>query len=252
MSPLFDESMLDRGAWRFSLFGVPVRIQIWLWLVLLILAGERDPREILIWVVAAVLALLVHELGHVLALRLYRTNSYVVLKPWGGATYPARDLYGRGPQIAVLLAGPLAGFCLGGLTLAAASYLGAKIVTGWMLFVPAIGVTPDMTLLPGKGLRYLIGGMGGIVSVSLYWGLVNLLPIWPLDGGQIARILLEQKRTSLIVSAAAGAAVALLGVALQNLMMVIVFGLLAGLSAMEAERTGGTRRPYRPREDRWR
>ena len=30
-----------------------------------------------------------------------------------------------------------------------------------------------------------------LVFINLYWGLVNLLPIWPLDGGQAAQVLLS-------------------------------------------------------------
>ena len=30
-----------------------------------------------------------------------------------------------------------------------------------------------------------------LLFANIYWGLMNLLPIWPLDGGQISRALFE-------------------------------------------------------------
>ena len=40
MSPNFDLSAANRGAWSFHLFGVWVRVQIWLWIILLILRAS--------------------------------------------------------------------------------------------------------------------------------------------------------------------------------------------------------------------
>jgi Zn-dependent protease len=83
-----------------------------------------------------------------------------------------------------------------------------------------------------------------LLFVNFYWGLVNLLPVWPLDGGHISRALLEQwdrydgRRKSLIASAVIAAAVALAGIANENTWLTIMFGLFAvsSLQAMEGER----------------
>ncbi len=33
--------------------------------------------------------------------------------------------------------------------------------------------------------------MRNLIFINLYWGIVNLFPIWPLDGGQIAGVILS-------------------------------------------------------------
>ena len=33
---------------------------------------------------------------------------------------------------------------------------------------------------------------GTSIQINIMWGLINLLPIWPLDGGQITETVLSQ------------------------------------------------------------
>ena len=42
------------------------------------------------------------------------------------------------------------------------------------------------------------------VQINVVWSLVNLLPIWPLDGGQVARSLLSAVGNDLGYSLASG------------------------------------------------
>jgi stage IV sporulation protein FB len=259
MSPNFDLSAANRGAWSFHLFGVWVRVQIWLWIILLILAGERDPRDVLIWVGVCFVSLLLHEFGHVIAFRLFGVDSTVILQAWGGLTAPRRDVHGAMPNTLVALAGPAAGFLLVGVVLIAGYFTGFQVRVGWHLFLPSLSVLPPGGAPLQASLPYYwLVALNDFLFVNLYWGIVNLLPVYPLDGGQIARAVMDERdpyggrKRSLILSAVAGAGAALLGVALKNLLMVMLFGLLAGLSAMEAERTRGGRRPYRPGEGKWR
>jgi hypothetical protein len=56
--------------------------------------------------------------------------------------------------------------------------------------------------LPQEGEK----AVGMLLDINLFWGLMNLLPVWPLDGGQICRELCTASsrgngvRTSLIIS----------------------------------------------------
>src|SRR5262249_34148674 len=83
-----------------------------------------------------------------------------------------------------------------------------------------------------------------LLYVNVYWGLVNLLPIYPLDGGQAARAIFERndpirgQRKSLIVSAWVAVGFALIGLLTQSIYLVAMFGILAAGSAqaLEAER----------------
>jgi membrane-associated protease RseP (regulator of RpoE activity) len=88
-----------------------------------------------------------------------------------------------------------------------------------------------------------------LLWVSIFWGIVNLMPVNPLDGGTVARYILMQTdplngvRTSLWVSVITGAAVAFMGlVFLKSTYMAILFGLLAFQSFQALQ--GGAGRGY--------
>jgi len=70
--------------------------------------------------------------------------------------------------------------------------------------------------------------------VNIFWGVINLMPVYPLDGGNIARNLLVRAdpygglRKSLRLSLIAGAVVAGIGLILMRSMYVtLLFGFLA-------------------------
>jgi membrane-associated protease RseP (regulator of RpoE activity) len=70
--------------------------------------------------------------------------------------------------------------------------------------------------------------------VNVFWGLINLLPVFPLDGGQVARNVLIQydpfdgARKSLWLSVITGGLMALVGlVFFRSIYMAFLFGLLA-------------------------
>jgi Zn-dependent protease len=110
---------------------------------------------------AVLVSILVHEFGHVLAVRrLLRTPSIVVL--WGlGGLCIYRGAPRPGQQAAISLMGPAFSFALGGLCLLAG------------------GLLPSQPLLE----RFL----DAMIWINLGWALVNLLPAVPLDGGQATR-----------------------------------------------------------------
>jgi len=97
---------------------------------------------------------------------------------------------------------------------------------------------------PGTGAYLWYVLLNDLLFVNLYWGLVNLLPVYPLDGGQASRALFEQfdpargRRNSLALSAAVAVAFALMGVLRQSAYIVVLFAILAAssLQALEAER----------------
>jgi Zn-dependent protease len=156
---------------RFRLFGIDVRINPWFWVVSAAMGWGGGPdrarddflQRLLVWIVCVFVSILIHELGHVLAGRIFGSHGHIVLYGMGGLAIGSSALERRWQRIAVYAAGPAAGFLLlgviwGGVTLA--------------------GVHP--TDLAGKAYRYM-------VWINLAWGLVNLLPVYPLDGGQISR-----------------------------------------------------------------
>jgi len=157
------------GALRFSVLGVPVAIAPTFWLVTLLLSlGRLGALELLVeWVVVVLVSILVHEMGHALVARRFEQSVWVELHGMGGsAYYDGRTALTSGQRIQVALAGPLAGVALG-----AVVYAGA-----WL-------VPPESALLDSA--------VRDALWVNWGYGLLNLLPILPLDGGHVMQELVD-------------------------------------------------------------
>ena len=155
---------------RFRFLGVPVRVHPWFWIVTAMLGAnnEADLPTIAIWVACVFVSILVHEYGHALMSRAFRCSPAIVLYGMGGLCYSEAERQSPWQRIAVLLCGPGAGFLLLGL-----------IFGGWF-----VAGRPLSNHLVGEILKDMLW-------INLIWGLVNLLPIWPLDGGQISGVVLS-------------------------------------------------------------
>jgi membrane-associated protease RseP (regulator of RpoE activity) len=246
MPTLVDCPQGNLGEWRFQLFGVPVCVKLWFWAACLITCMGRadDTGAILIWVAVCFASILVHEMGHVCAFRMFGAQSEVVLYGFGGLTIPYRGVRGMAARLMVPLAGPAAGFCATGLVVAAALSSGARVHLGWRLFLPSLGAFPaTVPVAPGMSTYLWYVLLNDLLFVNFFWGLVNLLPIYPLDGGQASRALFEQadpsrgRRKSLILSVAAAVAIALAGAMARSGYVVLMFAILAvaSLQALEGE-----------------
>ncbi|MCE9604873.1 MAG: M50 family metallopeptidase [Planctomycetia bacterium] len=175
---------------HFRLFGVPVRIHPFFWLFTVLLSGNGKPSFVLIWLAAVVLSLLVHEFGHVFAFRRFGVDSYVVLHSFGGLAVPYGGYGGSfAPRLAprdgaiVAFAGPAAEMLSAYLLVAVCYAAGYDVVfppSGFFRFVPIVVVGTSSFLSQFVNLYVLI---------SLFWALINLLPIVPLDGGRISQFL---------------------------------------------------------------
>ncbi|MEX2113209.1 MAG: site-2 protease family protein [Pirellulales bacterium] len=168
---------------NFHLLGIPVRVHplFWAVVVLLGLGGNSDPKLMLIWVGACFVSIVVHEMGHALAARAHGWEPWITLYGLGGlASYqPTR----RSPrsQILISLAGPVAGFLFAALVIAVVAAAGHE-----PRFDPTsrLSMPVDWNLFESRPANYLVFDL---LYINIFWGLVNLLPIFPLDGGQITR-----------------------------------------------------------------
>jgi Zn-dependent protease len=158
---------------RFRLFGIPVRISPWFWIITVAMGWgggpQRDPhfmQRLAVWIVCVFVSILIHELGHVLVGRLFGSDGHIILYGMGGLAVGSNALDRRWQRIAVCAAGPGADFLLVGLI------WGGVVLSGVNRH--------DMPLMARVALNDLIW-------INLVWGLMNLLPVWPLDGGQISR-----------------------------------------------------------------
>jgi stage IV sporulation protein FB len=237
---LFQSPPPTRYDLNFTLAGFPVRVHPLFWLIAVLLGySSGDLVQILVWVVVVFVSILVHELGHALAFRRYGLSSQIVLHFAGGLTIPQSTRWGSqwanvalGPNqnIFISLAGPGAGFILAALVSAGVYLVGGSILTTRLFGVIPL---PAMALLPfgGSVLNIFVTAL---LWVNIFWGFINLLPVYPLDGGSVTRNILLQTdpvdgvRKSLWVSVIAGALIAFAAFFfLRSLYMAFLFGFLA-------------------------
>jgi S-adenosylmethionine-dependent methyltransferase len=224
---------------RFTLLGVPVRVHPLFWLITALLgATAGNLIGVLIWVPAVFLSILLHELGHALTMRRFGQVPQIVLHYGGGLTTAEPFYWGNRPvvvpltpgqEILISLAGSGTGFLLAslviGMVAAAGGSVGANL---WLGFLPLPFV--------GFSARFPLAALiaNTFLWINIFWGVINLLPVLPLDGGNVARVLFVRSdpwngvRNSLRLSAAAGAVAAVVGlVLLANPFLAMLFGFLA-------------------------
>jgi Zn-dependent protease len=219
---------------NFVLFGIPVRVHPLFWLVSLLfgLNGSRsEPMSVLLWVIAVFVSILIHEMGHAIAIRAHGWQPSITLYGMGGlASYrPSRRT--TSSEIAIALAGPAAGFLFAALIAAAIAASGHAVYFDWRE-LPQLPVKfePYDNMRTTLLIYYLL-------VINVFWGLVNLLPVVPLDGSHVARELLNVQfpgdgvRRSLYVSLCVAAAVALYAITrMKDGYMAFMFGYLAYIS----------------------
>lgn len=234
---------------NFHVFGFPVRVHPFFWLAAFILGGSGDGLSLLIWVVALFVSILIHELGHSLMMRRFGISSHIVLYMMGGLAIP--DSFGfvarsRDTRSSILIsfAGPAAGFLFAGVIILAIIGTGGQFKVdpafGFPFYRFALNVLPGPEINPWEHLTH------ALLYVNIFWGLVNLLPVYPLDGGQIARsVMIDQDPgggaiKSLWLSVFAGGGMALVGFAmLGSFFVAIMFGMLAVQSYMTIQQMRG-------------
>ena len=240
---LLGEPPRTQGDINFNLLRIPVRIHPGFWVLALVLGmnGSSVPA-ILTWIVAVFLSILVHELGHALVIRSYGYHAWITLCWTGGlASHNPGESHGlRGPtaldQVLISLAGPMAGFLLAAVIvvpMAATGYVAEFFPygAGWPWIKPY--------LIGSERFTYFLLDM---LYINIFWGLVNLLPIYPLDGGQIAREIFlvfnprEGIRRSLIVSIVTSVALVALALNSGRWFPAVFFGYLgySGYQTLQA------------------
>lgn len=179
---------------HFHVLGIPVRIEPLFWIAAVLLAYNLgDARLILMWVAVVLVSVLVHELGHGIALKLFGQPSSIVLHGFGGLTSSPRKL-DRARSIAVSLAGPLGALALLGIPALVLrdSAWGNEVAIDYALSDDVFGLWPVLFFA---------------AYVNVWWSIANLLPIRPLDGGNVLTELVGVQPAR-VVSVVVGAAAA--------------------------------------------
>jgi stage IV sporulation protein FB len=257
---MLGEPAPSQGDFHFNLFGIPIRIHPFFWLVAAILGSRNsDVPKILIWVVAVLISIIIHELGHALVIKTYGFHPWIVLYGMGGLTcHDPREKYNSKAnstlgQVSISIAGPLAGFLLAAMLLAVLYLAGFR---HQIEFVGPFNLRPfwfeikDFVGLANAGIEFSRRAdfVNDILYISIFWGLVNLMPVYPLDGGHIIREFLlymnpqEGIRQSLILSIFTAGLIAIFALfKLHENFLAIFFAYMAyeSYTAMQAYSQGG-------------
>jgi Zn-dependent protease len=188
---------------RFRLLDVPVRVHPFFWLVAVVLGWQnQNLPAVALWVACVFVSIVVHEYGHALTAKAFDASPSILLWGLGGLCYSDGERQSPGQRLLVILAGPGAGFVLLGVVLLVYSGVFGISLSEHMSVIGSlfgagpgpVGVQLKMQSLIKNDTTYdfLLNAYWYLVQINLRWGLVNLLPMWPLDGGQATQILLTR------------------------------------------------------------
>jgi len=160
-------------------FGIPLKIHITFWLLLLFVALSSGKHEGLqggihgvIFVSLLFTCVVLHELGHSLvAQHLGITVRDIILLPIGGISQMERIPEEPMNELYISAIGPLVSLALALVFFILARLLGLNTAI------------PQVSLLDGN---FLVG----LFWINLILGIFNLLPAFPMDGGRVLRALL--------------------------------------------------------------
>lgn len=214
---------------RFSLFGFPITVHWMFWVVIAFLGGIEDAntpaglQRVLVWVAAAFVSIIWHELGHAFAMRKFGDrNPHILLYGFGGMAV-GRGWRTRNEQIIISLAGPAAGLLLA---------LGTYLVAHWLVFpriyVPQMEEDGIVFLKPTHGENLILAAVGSMFVINFWWSILNLLPIIPLDGGRVSEAVLASRRSlALRISFVCAAAIAVWFLSRAQIFNALLFAMLA-------------------------
>ena len=190
--------------WQFNLGRIPVLVEpsFWLMTAMFGMLGSGGWQTVVSWMVVVFVSVLMHEIGHALmAMGLGCDVAGIRLHMGGGLTYFDRAL-SRWRDVAVSAAGPLTGFLFGGLMYAVGEFIPPKSYMGYVI------------------LRQLMW-------VNFGWGIINLLPVPPLDGGHIARGVLgpSRQRIALWLGVLTSVGVVALALSFRTFFIAFMFGM---------------------------
>lgn len=160
---------------RFTIFGIPVEVQPFFWVSLALIGGGISADSsaaifnVVLFILAGFISVLVHELGHALTARSFGANSAITLQAFGGYAAYSGVRLSRWQSFLVTAAGPA-----------------IQILFGIAVLV----LNRSLPELSPPGSYFLVT----LMLISFIWAIINLLPVVPLDGGQMLNAALGPAR----------------------------------------------------------
>jgi stage IV sporulation protein FB len=185
---------------RWRLFGISFCIQPSFWLISALfgylvvgmgmqITGWDLLKYIGIWVVCTLVSVMVHELGHAVTGRVFGLPGNITLAGMGGQAVGNFETLSVGQRVLVILAGPGAGFLFlfvlilvnqrpWNLNVADALNLPTLRVPWKWDILDQIDTNLKTTAPYSEIMKFLCW-------MNLFWNIINLIPIMPLDGGML-------------------------------------------------------------------
>ena len=219
---------------RFRLFGFPVTVEPWHWAILAFCGGAltikvpEDLVPVLRFMAAGVVSIIIHELGHALTMRLCGGRHIsIVLHGMGGHAISQGAPFSRGQHILISLAGPL-----------------LQAACGLLVLIAVITSADTSSGSTGLEVSPVYQLLDDFILVSLFWAILNLIPVYPMDGGQILHGILGPRRVQLTLQISISVAIfaGVLGVIYLKtflLSIFMVFSAVENYKALKRTRTPG-------------
>lgn len=253
---------------QFQVLGFPVRISWGFWLMTFIFGyswvqgldlalGELSLGilpMLLLWTLCLFVSILIHELGHAIAFRQSGIESSIVLYHFGGLAIPRSGSRGYGTlsekeNLWIFFAGPLFQFVSALIVIAIVKATGYRLADFDSIY--SLPTKIQNLIDADSGANMLVDSVGLYALTdfylfpSIFWALLNLVPVMPLDGGQIAGSLNRMRggnmRQTLWISVIAAGAMAAWGFSGGQRYMGFLFLFLGFQSFQQLQQYGASR-----------
>lgn len=193
---------------KFNIFGIPVQVHPMFWVFMLLFVtlftgGDATATTIILKVLAFFLSILIHELGHALMARRYGAPVRIDLHGIGGRASYILPNPTKKKTIIITAAGPVLQLVVGLVAL----YILAPLSQGTLA---AAFIAP-------------------FVWISLILAVFNLIPVYPMDGGQILYEALPYNKRH--IAFRVGIVISVLGVLIGLSIGQFFLAIFAGLGA---------------------
>jgi Zn-dependent protease len=147
---------------------IPIAIHPFFWIMAALIGWMYSGSlfGMLIWIGIVLVSVIIHEFGHALTAVAFGQEARIQLIALGGLTSFEGPKLKFWQQFVITFNGPLFGF--------------------FLFLIASALLKLDLSAWP-----ILHGALKATQIANLFWTIVNLLPVLPLDGGQLLRIVLE-------------------------------------------------------------
>lgn len=200
-----------------------MQVHFFFWITGIILGGgfhansQEDWIRVFFFLPVMFISIMVHELGHALVSRRYGIRPAIILHGLGGLAVLRGPRLTRSQSILVSLAGPMAGFALGGAVLFLRDIIPLESNVAYFTF-------------------------RNLLWVNFVWSFFNMLPVLPMDGGQILREALGPGRLAMAckISAFVAVVMAIVSASIGLYIAAIFLAVMAWQNYKNIPLSGGT------------